>query len=563
MTNKAIARLLHETALLIELTGGNPFRAKAFTNAARTLERLGVSVVDRLHGGTLTDIPGIGEGLEAQIRELVERGSFGLRDDLLNAIPPGLLEVLRVKGLGAKKVRMLWQDLGVTTLEDLEMAAHLGRVAALEGFGTKTQTTILENIRLLRVYSARRRYAEAFLQAEPVLQALRRCVPRAELAGEVRRALPTVGEVTLVAAGADLAAVQQALAPWQTPEAPTAHGDAWHVGGMLPDGFAFTTLLVPADAYGTALWRATGPADHVTAFEARYGPVPDLADEAEVYARAGLPLIPPELRDTPEVLEMAATGTLPSLITVADLRGTLHNHTTYSDGAHTLTQMAEAARAMGLAYYGTGDHSRSLGVANGMPIPRVYEQQAEIRQLNERFAHDGGPAFHLFSGTESDILTDGSLDYPDEVLATFDYVVASVHQGFNMTEAEATARVLRAIENPYTTILGHPTGRLLLAREGYPLDHAAVIAACARHGVAIEVNANPYRLDLDWTWIREATRQGVMIALNPDAHATDQLAYVRWGVAVARKGGLTADQCLNALPQEALADWFRRRSARR
>jgi DNA polymerase (family 10) len=562
MTNKAIARLLHETALLIELTGGNPFRAKAFAQAARTLERLDVSVVDRLHGGTLTDIPGIGEGLEAQIRELVGRGSFGLRDDLLNAIPTGLLEVLRVKGLGAKKVRMLWQDLGVTTLEDLETAAHLGRVAALEGFGLKTQTAILDNIRLLRAYSTRRRYAEAFLQAEPILHTLRRCAPQADLAGEMRRALPTVGAVAFVVAGAGLGAVQQTLAPWLTPEAPVAEDDAWRLAGTLPDGFGFTVTLVSPAAYGTALWRATGPPDHVADFEARYGLVPDLPDEAAVYARVGLPVVPPELRDAAGVLDEAAAGTLPLLLTVDDLRGTLHNHTTYSDGAHTLVQMAEAARAMGLAYYGTGDHSRSLAVANGMPIPRVYEQQAEVRRLNERFAQDGGPAFRLFNGIESDILADGSLDYPDEVLSTFDYLVASVHTGFNMTEAEATARVLRAVENPYTTILGHPTGRLLLAREGYPLDHAAVIAACARHGVAIEVNANPYRLDLDWTWIREATRQGVMIAINPDAHATDQLAYLRWGVAVARKGGLTASQCLNALPADAFARWLAARRNR-
>ena len=267
------------------------------------------------------------------------------------------------------------------------------------------------------------------------------------------------------------------------------------------------------------------------------------------------------MREDDGELDAAADDTLPQLITVGDLRGTLHNHSTYSDGAHTLRQMAEAARAMGLEYFGVCDHSRSLQIANGLSIERLREQAEEVRALNAAFAADGGPPFRIFHGSECDILRDGSLDYPDDVLAELDFVVASIHSHFNMTEDEATERLIRAAEHPHVAILGHLTGRLLLSREGYPVDHSRVIAACAAHGVAIEVNANPYRLDIDWRYVREATAQGVPIAINPDAHAIDGLEDVQWGVAVARKGWLTPAQCLNAKSADDFAAWLSARPA--
>lgn len=558
MTNKEIARALRETGSLIELTDGNPYRARAMNAAARTIRGLEDAVVDRLQAGTLTEIDGIGDGLAADIEELLDRGSFALRDELLNAVPAGLLDVLRVKGLGTKKVRVLWDELGITTLDELEDAAQTGKIKQLDGFGAKTQENILQNVKLLRQYSARRRYADVHHDVQPLLTALRALddVTKAALTGALRRNLETVSAATLIVASTMVASVQTVLADHDINTSAQDEEHATRLEGALPDGLPLRVWVVPPDRFGTVQWQQTGSEAHCDTFVAMYGAPEFHADEASVYAEVGLPFIPPALREDRGELQAAQNDTLPTLISVDDLRGTLHNHSTYSDGAHSLRQMAEAARNMGYAYFGICDHSQSLTIANGLSPERVREQQAEIDVLNDEFASDDGLPFRIFSGIESDILKDGSLDYTDEVLASFDFVVASVHSGFNMSTEEATERLIRAIRNPHTTILGHATGRLLLVREGYTIDHERVIEACAAHDVAIELNANPHRLDMDWRWIRSATEQGVLISINPDAHATDELRYVRWGVAVARKGWLTADQCLNAKPLDAFADWL-------
>ncbi len=558
MTNKEIARALRETGALIELTDGNPYRARAMQAAARTLRGLDEDVVDRLQAGTLTDIDGIGDGLAADIEELIERGSFALRDELLNAVPAGLLDVLRVKGLGTKKVRVLWEELGITTLDELEDAAQRGAIKQLDGFGAKTQANILENVKLLQQYSARRRYADVYRDVQPLLSALRALddVVEAAPTGALRRKLETISEAALIAASDAIDAVQQALADQGVETAAHDENHATRLDGTLPDGLPLHLWVTSPSRFGTVQWVKTGSDAHRETFAATYG-TPDLhADEAAVYADADLPFIPPELREDRGELQAAADDALPALITVDDLQGTLHNHSTYSDGAHSLRQMAEAARSMGYAYFGICDHSQSLTIANGLPPERVRAQQADIEALNDEFAADDGPPFRIFSGIESDILKDGSLDYSDKVLAAFDFVVASIHSGFSMSTEEVTERLVRAIQNPHTTILGHATGRLLLVREGYTIDHERVIEACAAHDVAIELNANPHRLDMDWRWIRSAAEQGVLISINPDAHATDELRHVRWGVAAARKGWLTADQCLNAKPLDAFTHWL-------
>ena len=560
MTNKKIASVLKDTASLIVLTGGNPFRARAFESAARTLERMEESVEEMLADGTLTQVKGIGDGLAAQILELTERGSFGLRDELLDAIPPRLHDVLRVKGLGAKKVRRLWQELDVTSLESLEEAAQTGRLADLDGFGEKTQDNILANIQQLKAYRQRRRYADALEAARPVLKKLRAVpdVQRAELSGALRRNLETVGEARLIAAATDVEAVREALGL----EAGAVSTTSEHVlEGALPDGLPLRVRVVPPERFGTAWWSDTGSEAHLKAFKKEVG-LPDVyADEVEVFSQAGLAFIPPELREGRGEIEAARDGRLPDLITTEGLRGVLHNHSTYSDGAHSLQDMAEAARQMGFAYFGICDHSQSLTVASGLSVADVRRQHEEIEKLNADYARQSEPPFRIFHGIESDILDDGSLDYDDDVLALFDFVVASVHSGFGMSEKAMTERIVRAVANPFTSILGHATGRLLLAREGYALDHERVIAACAEHGVAIELNANPYRLDLDWRWVRRATEQGILISINPDAHSTDQLGYMRWGVAVARKGWLTAAQCLNAKSLSDFTAWLEARKA--
>ncbi len=554
MTNKELARYLKQTAALIELTGGNPFRIRAFQNGARTIERLETPARTLAALGKLTSVPGIGKGLAADVTNLLTHGSFPLRDDLLTAIPPGLLEIMRIKGLGAKKTRALWQNLGITSLDGLEHAGQTNQIANLKGFGAKTQNHILDQIVLLRQYITQRRGRDAVRLGHAIYEALAALPDTVHLdwAGEVRRQLDTVSALEFVVAGPGPKAVSAALSAIEIDLIPDPAGDGHTLRGTLTDGFPVIVHLTIPDHFGSALWAKTGAPAHCTAFVRQFGAPAPCADETLLYQQAGLDWIPPALREDDGEWGPAQTQTLPELVTVTHLQGSLHNHSTYSDGAHSLKEMADRARDMGLSYFGICDHSQSLTIAHGLSVAQVRAQQQEIAELNAQYAADGGPAFRIFSGIESDILTDGSLDYPDEVLADFDFVVASVHTGFNMTEAAATDRILTAIANPFTTILGHPTGRLLLVREGYPIDHAKVIAACAEHGVVIELNANPYRLDLDWRWIREATRQDILISINPDAHSMDELALVRWGVDVAQKGWLTPDQCLNA---KSLADF--------
>ena len=559
MTNKAIARILRETASLIELTGGNSFRARAFSRAARSLRGLETPVADRAADGSLTDIDGIGSGMADHITDILDTGSFDLRDDLLNAVPTGLLEVLRVKGLGTKKVRALWDELNITSLDELEAAARADAITSLRGFGKKTQDKILKNVRLLRTYDTQRRAADAHADLAPILDALTDAdgIDRVCITGALRRNLDTVTDAHLLVTPAApdriaevLSAVLEAdLVPTDDTPADAALLTA------LPSGLPLVVHCTSAGAFGTALWRTTGSAAHVAQFVENHGDPDDVPTEAALFATADLPVVPPELREGDDELEVAARDALPTLITVGDLRGSLHNHSTYSDGAHTLQAMADAARSRGLSYFGICDHSQSLKVASGLSPEEVRAQMEEVDALNDAYAADDGDPFRIFSGIESDVLSDGSLDYDDALLADFDFVVASVHTGMNMSEAEATERIVRAVENPYTRILGHPTGRLLLVREGYPLDHERVLDACAEHDVAIELNANPYRLDLDWRWVRPALDRGVLIAINPDAHATDELDNVQWGVRVARKGGLTPDRCLNAKSLDDFTDW--------
>ncbi len=562
MTNKDIARTLRQTGDLIELTGGNPYRANAFGRAARTIRGLDEEVVQIHTQGALTSIDGIGDGLAGQIQELLDRGSFELRDELLNAVPTGLLDVLRVKGLGTKKVRVLWQERGITSLEELDAAARNDEVQSLSGFGARTQENIIENVALLQAYRSRRRYADALPGARRVHHVLTDGAPfdRVVFTGELRRKLETVGSIEMVVATSESA---EHVAEFLRDADDTAPFDPDSVDVTPPlvetpldIGLDLRLHICAPSEFGTVLWRSTGSETHVEAFVDRFGDPPVVADENELFASVGSAVIPPELREGEGEWNAGADDGLPELITESDLCGTLHNHSTYSDGSHSLRQMAEKARSMGLSYFGICDHSQSLRVASGMTVDEVRAQQDEIRQLNEEFASGDGSSFRIFSGVESDVLSDGSLDYADDVLESFDFVVASIHSGFNMTVEEATQRILTAVENPYTTILGHPTGRLLLVREGYDIDHDRVIDACAEYGVAIELNANPYRLDLDWRFVHRAVQRGVLISINPDAHAMQELENVRWGVEVARKGWLTADSCLNAKSLPEFSDWL-------
>lgn len=554
MTNKAVAKHLKLAADLIELTGGNAFRARAFASAARTLERMDEPVSDIAEAGDdLTDLNGIGKGLARDIRDILATGSLDLTEQLLAAIPPGVPEMLRIKGLGTKKVRAIWTDLGVTSIDELEAAAAAGRLATLDGFGEKTAENVLKGIDQLRTYQGKEHFATVVPEALAVRDALRGHpeIGRADLAGAVRRQMEVIETVDVVTDGAP-ADARHAL---ETVGVEALAQDATLLTGTFASGMPLTVRCVSSVRYGTALWESTGSAEHVDAFTAAHGMPDDHADEDALFEAAGLAVVPPPLREGRGELKRAADGEMPTLLRMTDLRGTLHNHTTYSDGTHTLRQMAEAAREIGLDYFGVADHSRSLTVAHGLSIERLHEQIEEVSRLNAGYA-ERGIDFRIFSGSEVDILTDGSMDYPNDVLAELDVVVASVHTAFQMTESEATKRLIAAVSNPYVDILGHPTGRLLLRREGYSIDHQAVLEACAETGTAVELNANPYRLDLDWRWIEVAVGLGVPVSINPDAHAAEQLAYVRWGVAAAQKGGLTPEGCLTARSADDLAAWL-------
>lgn len=555
MTNAEIAQVLQETADLIELTGGNSYRARAFSRAARSLNNLDDSVSDRLSGNTLTDVSGIGDAMANHVRDILHGGSFEQHDELLNAIPPGLLDVMRVKGLGTKRTRRLWTELNVTSLDDLEQAAEEDRITSLNGFGAKTQQKILNNVHQLRQYQAKCRLDEAWSATQSFLDWLRQLetVDRAEPTGALRRRRETIERADVLVGTDSPSPTRDRIS--SRLEDPT-EGDESTIEGILTEGIPIRVHITAPGRFGTSWWRTTGSRDHCSALEQSYGAPAEFGDETAVFEDLGLPVIPPELRENRNEISAAADDALPSLLTQEDLQGCLHNHSTYSDGTHSLRKMAEAARERGYSYFGICDHSQSLRIANGLSPEDVRTQHAEVHELNEAFERDEASPFRVFHGIESDILSDGSLDYDPEVLATFDFVVASIHTGFNMTTSEATQRLLRAVENPHTRILGHPTGRLLLRREGYPIDHERVIEACAEHDVALELNANPHRLDLDWRWVQKATDQGVLISINPDAHATREMDYVRWGVAVARKGWLTVEQCLNAKPLQGFTAWL-------
>ena len=553
MSNDEVARILEETADLLELTGGNPHRARAFSRAARSLQDLDAPAADRLRNDTLVDVSGIGDGMADHIGDIVHGGSFALRDELLSAVPPGLLDVLQVNGLGTKRTRRLWTELDIASLDELEHAAETDRITTLDGFGDKTQQNILENVRQLRRYEARWRLADAWTATHSFLQSLRAldAVDRAVPTGALRRRIETMERAdVLVSTGA-----APSVADWLDTHLDDPTREDSIVTGRLDEGLPVAVHLASPDRFGTAWWRTTGSPEHRAAVAEHADSLTDQANEDGFYQAAGLSFVPPALREGQGEVQAAADDALPGLLTTEDLDGCLHNHSTYSDGAHTLREMALAARDRGYSYFGICDHSQSLRIADGLSPEEVRDQHGAVDRLNDDL-EDGETPFRIFHGIESDILRDGALDYEEEVLEAFDFVVGSVHTGFSMTEDEATERLVRAVEIPHTRILGHPTGRLLLGREGYPIDHERVIAACAAHNVALELNANPHRLDLDWRWVRHATNQGVLISINPDAHAISELDYVKWGVAVGRKGWLTPDQCLNAKSLDAFVQWL-------
>ncbi|WP_262384043.1 helix-hairpin-helix domain-containing protein [Hymenobacter lutimineralis] len=567
LDNRALIRAFRLAAQLLELHEENPFKIRAYEGTANALEQLSVPVAELERTG-LPDRTGLSKTAAAKVAEMLDTGSFEELTRLLNSTPPGIVELLKVKGIGPKKIRSLWKELGIEGPKQLREAAERDEVSKLKGFGKKTQDAILAALEFTNQSQGKLLYPQAEELAEGLAEHLRKVpgVEQVAVTGEVRRRLEIVETVQLVVATTQPAAVHTALGKLQDLMAePQRSGPfAWR-GSAAASGVKVELIFTaPADFANQLLVHSAAEAHLSEALpEAKPGQPATLrqwlkrerfTSEPELYQRAGLQYVEPELREGLGELELAHAHKLPELLQDTDLRGSLHNHSTYSDGSHSLREMATFLRDQGYEYLGICDHSQAAHYANGLSPERVRQQQREIDQLNQELA-----PFRIFKGIEADILGDGSLDYSATVLETFDFVVASVHSNLKMDERKATARILRAIENPYTTMLGHPTGRLLLRREGYPLNHKAVIDACAQHNVIIEINANPWRLDLDWRWVRYALAQGVQLSINPDAHHTNGYADMRYGVLMGRKGGLTKAMTFNAKPAEEVAAYFAQR----
>ena len=573
MEKNDIASVLDEIATFMELTGENPFKIRAYSAGARILENLTEDLGELIDGGKLADIPGLGEALVDKITTLRRDGVLPFHQKLKASIPAGLLEVMQIPGLGPKKVRALWTQLAVEDLAKLKEVCDAGAVAELKGFGAKTQEKILEGIKNRIAYGKRHRWYEAAAIAEPILAGLRALpqVSLAESAGSLRRARETVGDLDFLVASSEPKPIMDWFVAYPGVKEVTAHGET-KSSVRFENGLQADLRVVPAEQFYFALHHFTGSKEHNVAMRHRalgrglsmseWGfksvdektPAPGATSEEEVFRALGLPWIPPELREGNGEIDAAEAGKLPKLVQFADLRGVFHNHTTESDGDHTLDQMAAAAEVHGWEYLGISDHSKSSFQAGGLDEARLAKQLEDIAKLNASKKY----RVRVLAGSEVDILKDGALDFTDDVLGRLDFVVASVHNLFTLDRDAQTARIIKAIENEHVDMVGHLTGRLLNKREPYDVDIAKVIDAAAANDTIIELNANPWRLDLDWRWWRRAAEKGVLCSINPDAHDVDQLAFAAHGVRIARKGWLTPEQVLNTRPLPEVLRWLGR-----
>ncbi len=580
MTKNDIADILNEIATLLELKGENPFKTRAYQSGARVLEALEEDLGQIIAEDRLKTLKGIGEALAQKITELHATGKLKFYDDLKASRPHGLVELLDIPGLGPKKIRALQDKLGIDSIATLAAACHDGRVAQLDGFGEKTQAKLLTGIRNREAYGKRHLGWDAAAVAEPLLAGLRELpqVERAEYAGSLRRGMETVGDLDFIVAAKEVAPIVAWFVSRPGVKEITAQGPT-KASVRYESGLQVDLRIVPAEQFFFALHHFTGSKDHNVQMRQRalarglslseWGLVPaagegtakekaeadaslSVKSEAELFAALGLHFIPPELREGLGELDTAEKVELPRLVELADLRGAFHNHTTASDGRNTLNEMVAAAEALGWDYLGIADHSKASFQANGLSEERLARQVEEIQKLNT----SGRFRTWVFTGSEVDILADGRLDYGDDILATLDYVVASVHNAFAQSEEEMTARIIRALENPYVTMLGHLTGRLLLRREGYAVNVAKVIDAALANEVIIELNASPMRLDMDWRHWRRAAERGLLTSINPDAHDTSGLRQVEAGVRAARKGWLQREHVFNTRSRADVEAWL-------
>lgn len=558
MTNSEITSKLKLAAKLMELHGDNPFKIRSYQTIEDTIYSLPGELAD-MTSDEISAVEGIGKGMSANICSLLDRGSFDGLDQLLEVTPEGVIEMLKIPGFGPKKISTLWKDAGAETLEDLLGLCHSGQIAEFKGFGQKSQDSLLQAVNFLIGCRNKLRYAQAEKHANELIEVLRQnqLVEAVSETGDLRRRMEIIDEIDILVATHDFEGCRKTISGIDglTESISTSGPFTWRGikdGCVVPVKIRFT----PVGNFQQTLLATTGSINHINSVLADGSALKDklvdaFSDETEFYKRHGMAFIAPELREGLGEVDKALKGDLPQLVEMSDLKGILHNHSTYSDGKHSLRQMAEACRDLGYQYLGISDHSQTAVYAGGLQEFEVKKQQEEIAQLNAELA-----PFKIFSGIESDILNDGALDYNEEILSSFDFIVASVHSGLNMDINKATNRLLNAIRNPYTTILGHMTGRLILEREGYPVDHKEIINACAEQGVVIEINASPYRLDMDWRWVEYALEKGVMLSINPDAHKMDGYKDMYYGLLAGRKGGLTKDMTLNAMSLDQISSYF-------
>ncbi len=585
MDKNQLAHLLEEIATLMTLKeGSNPFEVRAYENAARAVSALDGDLEQLVREGKLKGTPGIGSTMIKRIEEAVTTGNIAFYDELRVNTPAIKLEMLRIPGLGPKKINAIYEQLHVQSIAELEQACQEDRVAHLPSFGKKTQDNILRGIAQLAQHADRFLYPIAEHEAEQIHAALRTLpqIVRLQIAGSLRRRRETVKDIDMVASVADAAGdeVRRTIMDFFTSQPSvqsiTGKGDT-KSSVVLKSGIAMDLRIVNESQFPSTLHHFTGSKEHHIPLRRRalsmnmtindYGlfalkdgqeTLIPCKTEADIYAVLGLDYIEPELREDMGEIEAAAQHTLPTLIQESDLRGVLHAHSNWSDGQNTMREMAEACIARGYAYLGLTDHSKVAAYAGGLSEERLRQQGEEIDRLNEEFAG----RLRILKGTECDILRDGSLDFSDEVLASLDFVVASIHSNFNLPAEEQTRRMLKAIANPYVDIIGHPTGRILLGRAGYDLNVETIIDAAVAHGVCIEINSHPSRLDLDWRFLRKARDKGMKTSINPDAHAVTGINDMRYGVGMARKGWLRARDVLNTMETEALLAYLRARRTR-
>lgn len=549
LTNKEIAKLLKLTASLLELHDENPFKIRTYSNAVFNVEKCEEPLVNK-DQAQLESIDGIGKGLAKSIVEIQNGGSFALLDELIANTPKGIMEMVDLKGFGPKKIKQVWKELNIESIDELYEACKSGLLAGLKGFGAKTQETLLQNLEFIMSYRGMVLYADAEVVTENLLQILKQAFPKQkiEFTGAYRRKVDIISSVDILIESLDQKEIISALAKDEDISYDEKSSGPFSLRGkILSLNLDWHVRLTDPTEFSQKWMLTTGSGAHLSAiskdgqFLHQYLLDQKIGEERQAYSEFEMPYISPELREGVIETSWSNENGVPELLELSDLKGPVHNHSNYSDGQNTIRQLADYCIAQGYEYLGLSDHSKSAFYADGLQEFRIKQQHEEIDELNQELA-----PFKILKGIESDILNDGSLDYDNDVLASFDFIVASVHSNLNMDLDKATNRLLKAIENPYTTMLGHPTGRLQLRRKGYPIDHKKVIDACAANGVIIEINANPWRLDLDWRWVPYALEKGVTLSINPDAHEIEGFNDMKYGVYAGRKGGLTKEMTFNA-----------------